>query len=148
MQVLRSDDVPINSVLKYINEVNHVPAKQNNGVYITKKFLDDWDSQNSLYTLERGEVVTTKNLNEYAPRQHGYSTSNDPIDKIYMKKNGNKIATFNYNGTNFYLETEGGSNKKTKNTKSKRITKRRTKRSKKSKRGSKKSKRKIPVNIE
>lgn len=137
MQVLRSDDEPINSALEYINSVNHV--KQNNGVYITKKFLDVWNnSQNSPYTLERGEVVTTKYLNEYAPRQYGYSTSNDPIDKIYMKKNGNKIATFNYNGTNFYLETEGGSNKKTKNTKSKR----RTKKSNKSKRGSKKSKRK------
>ena len=133
MQVLRSDDEPINSALVYINSVNH--TKQDNGVYITEEFLDNWNR--GPYKLERGDSIYKNTLHERTYGSYGFNNKIDPINNIYMKKNGNKIATFNYNGTNFYLETEGGSNKKTKNAKSKR----RTKRSKMSKRA-KKSKRK------
>jgi hypothetical protein len=128
MPLLRSDDEPINSALVYINSVNHV--KQDNGVYITKEFLDGWNGQYSPYTLERGYSIYKNTLFKRPDGSYGFNNKIDPIDNIYLKKNTQLIATFNYNGTNFYLETEGGANKKTKNVKSKR----RTKRSKRTKR--------------
>ena len=132
MPVLRSDDVPINSALVYINSGNHT-KQGNNGVYITKKFLDDWNRQNIPYTLKRGYSIYKNTLYKRSDGSYGFNNEIDPIDNIYLKKNEEKIANFNYNGTNFYLETQGGSNKKSKNAKSKRRTKR-SKRAKKSKR--------------
>jgi hypothetical protein len=139
-----SNDNAINDALNHINQNARILKSEPTVSYIQQDILDNWNYTD--YTLKRGKVVTTEYLNSTPSingPSHGYSTSNHPIDKIYMFKNDvGLIATFMIENGKFVIkEPSGGSNKKTKNVKSKR----RTKRSKRTKRTKRKHTRKYKM---